>query len=149
MMKSVAKFSLNVAIYVAIVISILWGVPRFLSWKLETPYPIAAITSGSMWPVLKKGDLILIHGVEPGAVLKGDIIVWQQDNGFTIHRVVSVGEKTVTTKGDANFTEDGPVPHTAIIGKAVDVGGKLFRVPFLGVISTFGARLRGGDAPSP
>ncbi|TSC64100.1 MAG: signal peptidase, endoplasmic reticulum-type [Parcubacteria group bacterium Gr01-1014_106] len=149
MMKTAAKFLLNAVIYVAIVVGILWGVPRFLSWKLKTPYPIAAITSGSMWPVLKSGDLILIRGVVPGAVAKGDVIVWQQDRGFTIHRVVAVGEKTVTTKGDANFTEDSPVPHAAIIGKAVDVRGKLFRIPFLGVISTFGARLRGGDASSP
>ena len=50
-------------LYVVILATILFGVPRFLSWYLETPYPIAAITSGSMWPALKEGDLVFIEGV--------------------------------------------------------------------------------------
>ena len=35
-----------------------------LSWYLDTPYPMAAITSGSMWPVLKEGSLVFIKSVK-------------------------------------------------------------------------------------
>jgi len=48
MAKKVGKFLLNLAIYLVIVFGILFGMPRFLVWYLHTPYPMAAITSGSM-----------------------------------------------------------------------------------------------------
>ena len=45
-------------VYLVLIVVIVVGVPKFLSWYLDTDSPMAAITSGSMWPELKKGDLI-------------------------------------------------------------------------------------------
>src|SRR3990167_8864143 len=98
----------NIVIYIVIVLGLIFGLPKFLSWALDTPYPMAAITSGSMWPALKKGDLVLIEGVEKNELKTGDIIVFEnkERKNFTIHRVVDLSEDKIVTKGDANFNED-------------------------------------------
>src|SRR3989344_2420447 len=51
------------ALYLGIIAGIVIGMPKFLAWKLNTSQPMAAITSGSMWPALKQGDLVFIEGV--------------------------------------------------------------------------------------
>lgn len=136
-MKRVARFALNLGLYAAIVVGVLFGLPRFLSWSLETPYPMAAITSGSMWPILNQGDLVLIEGVAKEDIKVGDVIVWKNPQGFTIHRVVRLGEDTLVTKGDANFTEDEPVRYDDVIGRTYQLFGKNVRFPYLGIISAY------------
>ena len=75
-MKRAFKILLDIFIYVGIVALIFWGLPVGLSKWLDAPYPMASITSGSMWPVLKEGDLILIKGVKSKEELSvGDIVV--------------------------------------------------------------------------
>src|SRR3989344_3529072 len=108
-MKSVLKFFLNVLVYAMIVAGVVWGAPRFLSWKFGTEYPIASITSGSMWPELHRGDMIFIEAVPREALKAGDVVVWSNPGGFTIHRLVELREATFVTKGDANFKNDDPV----------------------------------------
>ncbi|HLB57487.1 MAG TPA: signal peptidase I, partial [Gammaproteobacteria bacterium] len=116
-MRRLFKFLLNVSIYIAIVVALLYGLPRFLSWYLETSYPIAAITSGSMWPALRQGDLVFIQHVSREDLKVGDIVVWQNPNGFTIHRVKELRENGLVTRGDANFTDDPPVQYEDVIGR--------------------------------
>ena len=118
-MKRLLEIMLNLVIYVAIVALIVFGLPRFLSWSLGTQYPIAAITSGSMWPILKTGDIVLIKKIPKEDIKVGDIVVWQNQKGFTIHRVAKLDADTLTTKGDANFTDDPPVKYSEVIGRTV------------------------------
>ncbi|MEK7630863.1 MAG: signal peptidase I [Patescibacteria group bacterium] len=139
-MKRALFFLLNLAVYVAIVAGVLFGLPRFLSWYLHTPYPMAAITSGSMWPVLHTGDLVFIEGVGKGDLRIGDIVVWKNPSGFTIHRVVRLGENTLVTKGDANFTEDDPVKYEDVVGRTHQVWGKNARIPYLGHITMYASQ---------
>ena len=72
----------------------------------------------------------------------GDIVVWSNPKGFTIHRIVKLSEKTLTTKGDANFKEDEAVRYEDLIGKAYRVGEKYVRIPYLGYISVISANVR-------
>src|SRR3989344_7431558 len=102
-MKSVLKFFLNVLVYALIGGGVVWGAPRFLSWKLGTEYPIASITSGSMWPSLHRGDMIFIEAVSREELSAGDVVVWSNPGGFTIHRLVAPRGTTFVQKGDANF----------------------------------------------
>lgn len=134
-MRRLFKFLLNVGIYITIVAALLYGLPRFLSWYLETPYPIAAITSGSMWPALHTGDLIFIQGVAKEDLKVGDIVVWKNPNGFTIHRVVELNDNTLVTKGDANFKNDDPVAYSNVVGRTYQVFGANARLPYLGIIT--------------
>ena len=90
--RRVARVVLNVVIYILIIAGITVGIPKFLAWYLDTPYPMATITSGSMWPALKEGDLVFIKGIRDKAEIAiGDIIVYRnrENSTFTIHRVVA------------------------------------------------------------
>ena len=131
---------INVVIYIAIIASITVGIPKFLSWYLDTPYPMATITSGSMWPALKEGDLVFIKGIRDRAQIQiGDIIVYRnRENGtFTIHRVVALGNDEITTQGDANFTKDAPVKYENVIGETFTVYGKSVRLPSAGFVTMY------------
>lgn len=148
--KSVLRSTFHWLLYFISVGALIWGFPRFLSWKLGTNYPIAAVTSGSMWPELKRGDLVLIQGASKESIGVGDIVVWQQGGssansgqaGFIIHRVVKLSEEGVITKGDGNFKEDLLVDWDKVVGKAITRGGKAFRAPYLGFMSIIGADIR-------
>lgn len=137
---------LNAAIYFVIIFGIVFGLPKFLSWSLHTSYPMAAITSGSMWPVLGEGDLVFVQGISGKEELKiGDVIVYRNkvNNTFTIHRIVKMNEDTLVTKGDANFNEDAPTPYSDVVGKALVLfGDKPFHIPYLGSITVFANNLR-------
>ncbi len=124
-------------LYILFIVLLVWGTPKALSWALHTNYPMAAITSGSMWPVLKQGDLIFIEGIDPQIVKVGDIVVYTNEKGaFTIHRVVELREDTLITKGDANNISDAPVKYVDIIGRLYKIGNWNARIPKLGFIST-------------
>lgn len=145
MTKKIRNFVLNAAIYIGIVIAILWGAPKILTYELGTEYPMAAITSGSMWPALKEGDLILIKAAPKESLKIGDIIIWRSNEtagGFVIHRIVQLDNNTFTTKGDANFTEDTPVKYENIIGRTAMLGKRPLRIPYLGFISKLGNSLK-------
>ena len=134
----------DVFTYVAIVAVIVFGLPRFLVWSLGTPFPMAAITSGSMWPALKTGDLVFIQAVNKEQLEVGDIIVYDNkiNNTFTIHRIVKLGEESITTKGDANFGEDAPVRYDDVIGRTLEVFGGPVHIPYLGSITVFASNLQ-------
>lgn len=135
-MKKIIKDIIGWILYVAVLIGLIYGIPKALTFALKTTYPMASITSGSMWPVLKKGDLIFIKGVEGKDNIKvGDIIVYRNPKGFTIHRVIEMKEETLVTKGDANNVSDNPISYDEIIGKTFNINNKPFRVPLLGNVS--------------
>ena len=127
-------------LYIAVLVGLVIGTPKALSYALDTPYPMAAITSGSMWPALKEGDLVFIKGVRDKAEIAiGDIIVYRnkENRSFTIHRVVALGEDEITTQGDANFTKDAPVKYDDVIGKTFTVYGKSARLPSAGFVTMY------------
>jgi len=134
-MNKTLKSAISWILYITILIGLIYGIPKGLTYVLETDYPMASITSGSMWPALKKGDFILIKGVDSKAEIDvGDIIVYKNPKGFTIHRLIEKKEDTVITKGDANNVKDAPVRYEEIIGKIFTVNNKPLRIPFLGMV---------------
>lgn len=134
-MKRFLKVIVEIVIYGTIIIAIVWGLPKGLAKLLNTPYPMATVTSGSMWPELKRGDLILIEGVSQDKLAVGDIVVWKNSEGFTIHRVVKLNDTTFVTKGDANFNEDPAVRYENLVGRMYKIRGYNARVPYLGYIA--------------
>ncbi len=138
----------NLAVYILIVAGIVFGLPNFLVWKLHTTYPMAAITSGSMWPVLKEGDLVFIEGITAKEDIHvGDIIVFRnrQNGTLTIHRVVTITPSTITTKGDANFGTDNPVIYEDVIGKTYNIWEKPLHIPYLGSITMFANKFKNNE----
>ena len=142
-MRTVLSIMLNIAIYAGIVVGIVWGIPAYLSHKLGTEHPMASITSSSMWPALKAGDLVFIEAIAKDELGIGDIIVWQGDGMFTIHRIVKLDDTTLTTKGDANFENDAPIPYSAVVGRAaMKKSGRPWRIPYAGLLANVGMSVR-------
>lgn len=77
----------------------------------------AVIVSGSMEPELSVGDLIIVK--EQDAYDVGDVIVYRDGRMSVTHRIVAMNEDTVTTKGDANNTNDEPIAYGQIKGEVV------------------------------
>jgi signal peptidase I len=122
-----------VALYAVFVFGALCYSPAFLSRVLHTPYPMAAVTSSSMWPALHKGDLVVLQGVGSLDDLSvGDIIAFRHEDGFAIHRIAKIEGDRITTKGDANSMEDPAIGIQDVVGRVFKLGGSLVRVPYVG-----------------
>ena len=53
----------------------------------------------------------------------GDVVAFRSGGIIITHRIVSIDQehKTLITKGDANPSQDSPVPFTSVVGKVVGV----------------------------
>ncbi len=144
----------GLALYVVFIAGAIYLVPRVLARGLDTEHPMAAVTSQSMYPALKRGDLVFIEGVDRAVDLSvGQIIAFETGNGFGIHRIVQIDGETITTKGDANFVQDEPIEFDKVIGRAVTLRGRLAKIPYLGNLPLFFRETSDGNvgeaAPPP
>jgi signal peptidase I len=111
---------------VAIVWSIVW------IWFGTNPFYV--VSSGSMEPVLKQYDILVVRDGNSYDDLKvGEIIVFHRPEGgdrVIVHRIVEIldgrnGERILRTKGDANPASipgtDFPIHKDDYIGKVVYV----------------------------
>lgn len=135
MVTNVLRFLIKLVMYVAFVVLAVYVTPKVLARVLHTDYPLATITSGSMWPTLKTNDLILMRGISGKEAEVGQIVIYRNQKGFTIHRLIRKSGTTLVTKGDANSVEDSPIKERDVIGRAVYVGKKPFRIPALGAVA--------------
>lgn len=127
-------------IVVALVLVVVWGTSIGLQFYLQTPAPLLAVESGSMEPVLFRGDLVVVRAVDPATLQVGDIVIydassnpWSTSDVPIVHRIIDIqnvsGELFFYTKGDNN---PGPDPdyRTAndIIAKVIG------NIPYFGFI---------------
>lgn len=80
-------------------------------------YGVSVVLSGSMEPTLHVNDLVLIRAAD--SYEPGDVIVYQAGSLLVIHRLVETDGTTAVTRGDANNTNDEPIPTYLIKGKLV------------------------------
>ena len=66
------------------------------------------IATGSMVPYLNINDY-----------KEGDVITYTSGETYVTHRIVSITDENIVTKGDANNTMDEPITKDNIIGKVV------------------------------
>ena len=88
-----------------------------------------AVVTGSMEPVIPQGSVCFAdQRAAFGDIQEGDIIIFRLGSLLVTHRAVRVDETGVTTKGDANNTEDtsGKLTEENYIGKVI------FWVPSVG-----------------
>jgi len=127
------------------------AVAAFLSAAtiLHTQVPLAAVTSGSMTPTIKQGDLLVIQGVNVYRLHVGNIIVYKTtdpylSNELIVHRIIKINTSNgkiigYVTKGDNNpypdtvygFEPPTGIPPQNVVGKVVLV------VPLLGFLVLF------------
>ncbi len=130
------KKIIEYTIYIIVLVLIAWGTPVVLKKVLNTKYPVATITSSSMWPALKKGDLILVKGVKEDELKVGDVVVYKTSERLVVHRIKEMEEERIVTRGDANNVDDQPIYYEMIVGRVIG-DEKPFRIPFLGKVSMF------------
>jgi len=136
----------TVIMILAVILAVLifWYGLRF---AFRTEYPILAVASGSMEPVLYAGDLIFVEGVQnvsdihaapKDADPPGDILVYQGPTELIVHRAV---EKTLNTDGTYSFKtwgDNNPAPDTTNVDESNIVGRYVeFKVPWLGNVALF------------
>ena len=97
---------------------------------------LAVVEGVSMEPTLQSGDLVLvIRRVSPDDIDLGDVIVYRRGRTLIIHRVVRVEDGVMITKGDNNWLPDPPVGASEIVGKVLEVGGCVVKVPLVGYLT--------------
>lgn len=105
------------------------GTAGIIGILLVNLYPILTggkiyqIQTGSMEPAIKTGSYVLIRPTEE--IKTGQVIMFDQV-GYPVpivHRVVAInaGGRTLTTRGDANGTEDASIDRSQVRGAVTDV----------------------------
>jgi len=110
-------------IEVILAFAVAWLFYQGLAFATGTPMPIVSVASGSMEPILFKGDLIFV--LSPDNLKVGDIVIYEPAADCTvtektiIHRIIEfTDERTVITKGDNNSAPDKcPVDISQVRGK--------------------------------
>ena len=136
------KSRLPVAIKDVIIIGIGVLVVWLAIWFVFGANPFYVVSSGSMEPVLKVNDILIVRDGGSWQNLRiGDIIVFNRPEGgdrVIVHRIVDIdmdanGERIVRTRGDANPASipgtDYPIRQDDYIGKVIYV------IPGIGVIT--------------
>ena len=93
-----------------------------------------AVESGSMSPAVNAGALVVDAPTTATTQYQvGEIITFHPTPGYTVtHRIVAIDASGITTKGDANTTDDiGQVPPTSVVGRVIVV------VPYGGYVAAF------------
>ena len=143
-MASILMYSILVLLIgVGILLAVYYVDFRFKTKNSDRPlYGAYVIVSGSMEPLIKIKDAVLIKRVDTADdVKRGDVVTYRATDptyyGVLItHRIVDIkeenGEKIYITKGDHNETVDrSPINLSQITGKVV------MRIPKIGYIKYF------------
>ena len=113
-----------------------WMVTSLISimiiWFSVGVFPIypSVIATGSMEPMIKPGDVILIQKIKAKEIKVGDVIQFKRDNIFITHRIIEILNteegKSYRTKGDNNSAEDKELVKPEFIkGKIISVVPKI------------------------
>jgi signal peptidase len=108
------------------------AVSAVLAWNAG--YRVYVVHTGSMMPTLNPGDAV-IDRPAPTAVHSGQIVTFTVHSGpdtVVTHRVASVSDGAIQTKGDANRSVD---PWTLQLSQVV--GSKLLTLPYAGYLLVY------------
>lgn len=123
-MKPNAKAIIRIALLVlaALIIGVnVYAVnaTRLAGDAVPMPFGVGAavVLSGSMEPEFSVGDLLIVAVCDEYRV--DDAVVYQDGRMAITHRIVSITDDEVITRGDANNTDDDPITPQQIKGKVV------------------------------
>lgn len=154
-MKKTNKKTVNMIIrgVVILIASVFIGI-QFYNWNARNvagdnmPMPfgvgVSVVLSGSMEPALSVDDVLVVKSQKEYFV--DDMVVFNDHGTLVVHRIISIVDGEITTKGDANDSADEAITAEVIKGKVVKVipsAGKLLNIvrsPFV-VILVLGAAI--------
>jgi signal peptidase len=128
--KSRLPVAIKDVVIVVAGVAIVWAIV----WIWFGTNPFFVVSSGSMEPVLKEYDILVVRdGQSFGDLKVGEIIVFHRPEGgdrVIVHRIIEIvegrdGERIIRTKGDANPSSipgtDYPIEKDDYIGRVVYV----------------------------
>lgn len=128
-LKVVCNILSGIIIALLLVLACVFFVPKIMGGES------LAVLSGSMEPGIPVGSIVVASPVDTSEIKVNDIVTYRIDSTTLVtHRVIAIneGERTFTTKGDANETEDAsPVPYENVVGRVK------FHLPLIGYISMY------------
>ena len=80
-------------------------------------YTIFQVITGSMEDTIQIKDIVIVKLTQDVEV--NDIITYKSGEDFVTHRVIKIEDNKITTKGDANNSEDNPITKDEVVGKVV------------------------------
>ena len=118
------QFLMRVICFVLLIAVCAIGIPRLFGI-----YEYNVLT-GSMTPTYPVGTLVFVQSKDPYSIRPGEVTTYVADENLNLitHRCVSnnYDDKTITTRGDANNSDDAPVLYENVVGVVV------FSVPYIG-----------------
>jgi hypothetical protein len=78
------------------------------------------VSGWSMLPTIWPGDTLIISRLDGRELFLGDIVLYQREGRFIVHRTLSINTSSVNhvlTRGDAMPQHDAPVPSSNLLGK--------------------------------
>lgn len=120
------------------------------------PFLLSVIRSYSMYPLITRGDLVLVHSLSAGQPVNiGDVVLFKTDKGslasqgWVIHRIVGGNAKDgYITQGDFNDETDQanggstPVQREWIASRALTIADLPIKIPLLGYIPLWAEQLQ-------
>jgi len=113
-----------ITIFEAVIVSFVVLQSLLILISAMMDYKCFAVSSNSMSPYLKSGDMVIVKPVEFNDIHVGDVLTFSniKSNDFFTHRVVELNNEKqwIYTKGDANSVKD-PTPTSCdyVVGKVV------------------------------
>lgn len=143
MIKKLLKFSGNIIFLLSIllIITLLFSLLQTNKNSEKLPslfgFNVLTVLSGSMEPLLERGDLVIIKPVNFDKLEKSEIVTYRNNaNTLVTHRIVEIlredGKVLLQTKGDANNIVDEELVTSEQL-----VGSMKFSIPKAGLLLSF------------
>lgn len=122
--RTIATASANVGMGALIVLVVLWWIAFACGFRSYI------VMSGSMEPDIGTGSICFVDtGYSYDQLREGDVVAFRHGGDMVTHRVVTVTEEGLETKGDANDRSDGiTVTENNFHGKTI------FSIPYVGYV---------------
>lgn len=133
--KKILKMAVSV-ILIILACAVLYAVAVTAVVKIKNPQGVAMpfgfgaslVLSGSMEPEISTDDLVFVK--KPEDLHVGDVVLYNTGGSNVLHRITKIDGDIITTRGDANNTEDKPFSRSAVLGVyigKIPSGGKIIR----------------------
>lgn len=117
-MGKIFKIIINFLLVLTILI-----LASYFALRITNRIKIYNVETGSMEDKIHAGDYLLL--CRKSKYYIGDVVTYQVNGYFVTHRIVSIDDDKIITKGDANNKEDDEINISQIEGKAIYWGGVL------------------------
>ncbi len=140
-MKTISKLN-NILFYIFIFFMIILMINQInLADKINFPFSLGYVSSGSMEPTIRTNDGYIL--VKSSNYQLGDIITFKPqvlDEAFVTHRIIEKVDNGFITQGDHNNSTDQEageplIQAESIRGRVLTVKGRPLTIPKLGLIS--------------